>query len=31
MGPAFSEKQLVQAGAFYQCQTDWHLKRPPDA
>jgi aspartyl-tRNA(Asn)/glutamyl-tRNA(Gln) amidotransferase subunit A len=30
MGPAFSEKLLVQAGAFYQRQTDWHLKRPPD-
>ncbi len=31
MGPAFSEKLLVQAGAFYQRQTDWHLKRPPEA
>ena len=31
MGPAFSEKQLVQAGAYYQRQTDWHLKRPPQA
>ena len=30
MGPAFSEKQLVQAGAYYQRQTDWHLKRPPE-
>ena len=31
MGPAYSEKQLVQAGAFYQRQTDWHLRRPPEA
>lgn len=31
LGPAFSEKLLVQAGAFYQRQTDWHLKRPPEA
>jgi len=31
MGPAFSEAQLVRAGAYYQRHTDWHLKRPPDA
>jgi aspartyl-tRNA(Asn)/glutamyl-tRNA(Gln) amidotransferase subunit A len=31
MGPAFSEKLLVQAGAYYQRQTDWHLKQPPTA
>ena len=29
MGPAFSERRLVQAGAFYQRETDWHLKHPP--
>ena len=31
MGPAFSERRLVQAGAYFQRQTDWHLRRPPEA
>ena len=31
MGPAFSEKRLAEVGAWYQRQTDWHLRRPPDA
>jgi len=31
MGPAFSERRLVEAGAFYQRATDWHLRRPPEA
>jgi aspartyl-tRNA(Asn)/glutamyl-tRNA(Gln) amidotransferase subunit A len=31
MGPAFSERGLVQLGNAYQARTDWHLKRPPAA
>ncbi len=31
MGPAFSERALVQLGNAYQARTDWHLKRPPAA
>jgi len=31
MGPAFSERRLVQLGNVYQTRTDWHLKRPPVA
>jgi Asp-tRNA(Asn)/Glu-tRNA(Gln) amidotransferase A subunit family amidase len=31
MGPAFAEKRLVELGAWYQRQTDWHLRRPPEA
>jgi len=31
MGPAFSERRLVEVGAFYQRATDWHLRRPPGA
>jgi len=31
MGPAFSERVLVQVGNAYQARTDWHLKRPPAA
>ena len=29
MGPAFSERVLVQLGVTYQSRTDWHLKSPP--
>jgi len=29
MGPAFSERELVALGAFYQSKTRWHLERPP--
>jgi len=29
MGPAFSERDLVALGAFYQSKTRWHLDRPP--
>ena len=29
MGPAFSERELVQPGNVYQARTDWHLKQPP--
>lgn len=31
MGPAFSERAMVQLGLVYQSRTDWHLKRPPVA
>ena len=31
MGPAFSERRLIEAGAYLQRQTDWHLRRPPEA
>jgi aspartyl-tRNA(Asn)/glutamyl-tRNA(Gln) amidotransferase subunit A len=30
MGPAKSEKTLVQLGNLYQSKTDWHLKAPPE-
>jgi aspartyl-tRNA(Asn)/glutamyl-tRNA(Gln) amidotransferase subunit A len=29
MGPAFSERTLVQIGALFQSRTDWHTKQPP--
>ena len=29
MGPAFSERELVALGAYYQGRTRWHLERPP--
>jgi aspartyl-tRNA(Asn)/glutamyl-tRNA(Gln) amidotransferase subunit A len=29
MGPAFSERELVALGAWYQSKTRWHLERPP--
>ena len=29
MGPAFSERDLVALGAWYQSKTRWHLERPP--
>ena len=29
MGPARSEKTLIQIGNLYQSKTDWHLKAPP--
>jgi aspartyl-tRNA(Asn)/glutamyl-tRNA(Gln) amidotransferase subunit A len=29
MGPAFSERDLVALGAWYQSKTRWHLDRPP--
>jgi len=29
MGPAFSERELVALGAYYQSKTRWHLDRPP--
>jgi aspartyl-tRNA(Asn)/glutamyl-tRNA(Gln) amidotransferase subunit A len=31
MGPAFSERELVAIGAWYQGRTRWHLERPPEA
>jgi aspartyl-tRNA(Asn)/glutamyl-tRNA(Gln) amidotransferase subunit A len=31
MGPALSERTLVQLGNLYQSKTDWHLKAPPEA
>jgi aspartyl-tRNA(Asn)/glutamyl-tRNA(Gln) amidotransferase subunit A len=31
MGPAFSERELVQLGNAFQARSDWHLKRPPAA
>ncbi len=31
MGPAFSERAMIQIGVAYQSRTDWHLKRPPAA
>jgi len=31
MGPAFSERRLVQLGNAYQARTDWHTRRPPVA
>jgi aspartyl-tRNA(Asn)/glutamyl-tRNA(Gln) amidotransferase subunit A len=31
LGPAFSERDLVELGKTYQKQTDWHLRRPPAA
>ncbi len=29
MGPAFSERELVEVGKVYQKATDWHMHRPP--
>ena len=29
MGPAFSERDLVALGGYYQSKTRWHLERPP--
>jgi Asp-tRNA(Asn)/Glu-tRNA(Gln) amidotransferase A subunit family amidase len=31
MGPAFSERALVELGKTFQAATDWHTKRPPAA
>ena len=31
MGPAFSERPLIQLGNLYQSRTDWHIQRPPGA
>ena len=30
MGPALSERTLVQLGNLYQSKSDWHLKAPPE-
>jgi aspartyl-tRNA(Asn)/glutamyl-tRNA(Gln) amidotransferase subunit A len=29
MGPAFAERQLLEAAAAFQRETDWHARRPP--
>jgi aspartyl-tRNA(Asn)/glutamyl-tRNA(Gln) amidotransferase subunit A len=29
MGPAFSERTLLDIGRAYQARTDWHLRVPP--
>jgi aspartyl-tRNA(Asn)/glutamyl-tRNA(Gln) amidotransferase subunit A len=29
LGPAFSERTLVEIGKAYQAKTDWHTRRPP--
>ncbi len=31
LGPALSEKTLVQLGNLHQSKSDWHLKAPPEA
>ncbi len=31
LGPAWSERALVEIGKVYQSATDWHLRRPPGA
>ena len=31
LGPAFSERHLVDIGSAFQGATDWHAKRPPEA
>ena len=29
MGPAFSERELIDLGRLYQSRSDWHTKIPP--
>jgi Asp-tRNA(Asn)/Glu-tRNA(Gln) amidotransferase A subunit family amidase len=31
MGPALSERALVELGKTFQAATDWHTRRPPVA
>lgn len=31
MGPAFSERSLIELAKAFQSKTDWHMKRPPAA
>jgi Asp-tRNA(Asn)/Glu-tRNA(Gln) amidotransferase A subunit family amidase len=30
VGPPFSENRLLALGVWFQSQTDWHLRRPPE-
>ncbi|HEV2121232.1 MAG TPA: amidase family protein, partial [Chloroflexota bacterium] len=30
VGPPFSENTLLSLGMWFQSQTDWHLRQPPD-